>query len=108
MPCDPIRTSSGVTGIVCSGRGRKPPVRFCSICNVRRGTLECDGKKPKRKSGTCDRLMCNQCSRRGSDQVLVHSSEGRHRDVIDTSDYCPDCWKELERQAKAPKQGELF
>lgn len=122
MTCTPIRTSSGVTGIVCHGRGRRVKPKKCSVCGRPPALLECDGKNPKRKSGTCDKLLCAKCAVRAGDQLLPRYNEtpgteslpfrvaadkavGR---IVDTLDYCPDCAKALERARRTPVQGDLF
>lgn len=59
MPCQRVRLPGGGAAIVCSSRGR---AARCSACRDRPGTLRCDWKVPARKSGTCDKLICEPCS----------------------------------------------
>jgi hypothetical protein len=33
----------------------------CQFCKTRAADLECDWKKPRKKSGTCDARMCSEC-----------------------------------------------
>lgn len=80
MPC--IRTDNG---IVCTSG----PRRRCS-CG-RPATLECDWKVPGRRSGTCDKPICERCTTR--------PAEGK--------DLCPDHarawsdWKATRRPSDA-------
>jgi hypothetical protein len=54
MTCETHVLPGGVRAIVCG------PKRRCK-CG-RRATLECDWKVPSRKSGTCDRPICDRCT----------------------------------------------
>lgn len=101
MTCTPFKTVKGASGIICTGRGRKAKPRLCQVCYSHFATLECDGKKPKRQSGTCDKLLCERCATRGPPQVIPYGGDA----MLDTTDFCPDCAKALERHAV---QGELF
>jgi hypothetical protein len=55
---------------ICTRGSRRTPTH-CSVCKTREGTRQCDGPKPRRKSGTCD--TCTH-----------HVPEGDR-------DYCPGC-----------------
>lgn len=54
MPCTSHPLSGGQRAIVCT------PNRRCK-CG-RRATLLCDWKVPTKKSGTCDRPLCDRCT----------------------------------------------
>lgn len=56
MSCDVVTLPGGATAIVCSARRRDR----CA-CG-RPGTLLCDWKVPKRRSGTCDKPICQECA----------------------------------------------
>lgn len=73
MPCEPIKTPGGF-GIMCS---RGAPRRRCYHCKkVLNVAYQCDGPAPGRKSGTCDRYICGECSTPG--------------DPMGDIDYCRD------------------
>lgn len=54
--CQRVQLPDGTAAIVCGGHSRKR----CS-CG-RRETRLCDWKVPTRKSGTCDRSLCDRCA----------------------------------------------
>lgn len=35
---------------------------WCTVCKKRKASRECDWKVAKRKSGTCDKKLCDRCS----------------------------------------------
>ena len=55
MPCHPFTLPGGGSGILCT-RTRRPR---CACGTV--ATLQCDAPT-KRKSGTCDRNLCERCA----------------------------------------------
>lgn len=55
MACEHVPVPGGGVAIVCGVRRRKCP------CG-RRATRECDWKVPSRKSGTCDKPLCDRCT----------------------------------------------
>ena len=57
MPCHHIDLGNGTGAIVCTGRAR---IRRCA-CGRPADRL-CDWKVPTKKSGTCDKPVCSQCS----------------------------------------------
>lgn len=57
MPCQTVRLPGGQAAIACGPRGK---AKRCA-CG-RRADLLCDWKVPARKSGTCDRPICDRCS----------------------------------------------
>jgi hypothetical protein len=57
MTCDVFRLPDGQSAIVCSRR-RRTPRCWCAGCGAP-GTYQCDAPVPARKSGTCDRHICN-------------------------------------------------
>jgi hypothetical protein len=58
MPCHGFN-KDGVSGIYCTGRkGRKK----CAACGTQWASLECDFPDQNRKSGTCDKPLCNGCA----------------------------------------------
>lgn len=62
------------TGFVCTGRTR---ARRCLFCGHKPADLLCDWKVPGKKSGTCDRPMCLQCSTKpaeGKDLCPTHAT----------------------------------
>ena len=80
MPCFPIRDENGKTvGIMC-GRGMRAPKCACG----NEAEYLCDGRKPRKKSGTCDRNLCPACA--------YYGGEDEH--------FCDDC-------AEGAKQGSL-
>jgi hypothetical protein len=95
VTCTPFRTDKAAVGIMCTGRGRRSKPKLCEVCGRHVATLECDGKRPGKQSGTCDRLLCEGCTVRGPDQVLCHF---KGEAVVDTTDYCPDCWRAHQRK----------
>ena len=54
--CERVQLPGGQWAFVCGGHSRKR----CK-CG-RRATLECDWKQPERKSGTCDKGICERCT----------------------------------------------
>lgn len=59
MPCQHVTLKDGTPAIACTGRrGRKR----CSACKRTWATLECDFPTPARKSGTCDKPLCQKCA----------------------------------------------
>jgi hypothetical protein len=71
MTCTVVRTPTGVA-IVCSEPSRR---RFCA-CGAD-APLLCDWKVPAKKSGTCDRPICEACSTSpepGKDLCPEHTS----------------------------------
>ncbi|MEJ7831287.1 MAG: hypothetical protein WKF79_00090 [Nocardioides sp.] len=58
MTCDWVPMPGGGHAIICSRSTRRPKCRGCG----RPATLECDWKKPRKKSGTCDAPICGACS----------------------------------------------
>ncbi len=54
MPCTTVRLPPGEAAIVCTA------TRRCA-CGAR-ATLLCDWKRPDRRSGTCDRPICQTCA----------------------------------------------
>lgn len=61
MVCTPTSFPGGGVGFVCT-TGRR---RSCG-CG-KRATQQCDWKVPTRKSGTCDRYICEACSTKPAD-----------------------------------------
>jgi hypothetical protein len=58
MPCIPFEVN-GARGFICT-RGQRR--RKCSVCKRPTASRECDWKKPKKKSGTCDAPLCDRCT----------------------------------------------
>lgn len=89
MTCEKFTTRDGITAILCS---RKKRPKRCQFCEKPAG-FECDGLKPKRKSGHCDKRMCE----------AHRTNIGRQElgDTLDTMDLCPEC-------ATPSAQQELF
>lgn len=56
MTCDHVTVPGGARAIVCSSRRRQR----CG-CG-RNATLLCDWKVPAKKSGTCDKPLCDRCT----------------------------------------------
>jgi len=70
VTCQNISLPGGGHAIVCG------PTRRCK-CG-RKATLECDWKVPSRKSGTCDRPICDRCTispAPGKDLCPAHAAE---------------------------------
>jgi hypothetical protein len=65
MPCYPYKFAEGATGMICTGRGKKP--RPCYKCG--RNSLHlCDfpmGKTKAGKTKTCDKPMCAYHTNKG-------------------------------------------
>lgn len=59
MPCTPTTIPGGFTALVCTRRGRSLRCQ-CGAA----APLMCDWPTPERKSGTCDKGLCNDCRRR--------------------------------------------
>lgn len=55
MTCTRVELPDGFAAIVCTGRA---PRCKCG----RPGTLLCDWRMPKRRSGTCDKPICSSCT----------------------------------------------
>lgn len=73
MPCEPIKTPGGF-GIICS---RGAPRKRCQDCGRLGAGYQCDAPDPARKSKTCDRYVCGQCSTPGgpnTDYCRAHAS----------------------------------
>jgi hypothetical protein len=73
MPCNVLKFPGGTTAIVCTRTRQRPFVCACG----QRATLQCDAPT-KRRSGTCDRHLCEACAAEiGPDQHLcpTHSAE---------------------------------
>lgn len=69
MTCERVAVG-GTVAIVCGVRGRK---RRCPCGHL--ATLECDWKRPTKKSGTCDAPLCERCTYRpapGKDLCPLH------------------------------------
>ncbi len=81
MPCDVIERTDGTRVILCSRRrgGRR---RRCAFCDAP-AQYECDGSKPRKKSGTCDKPLC-----KNHRHFVRRVDDG---DLIDTVDHCPEC-----------------
>lgn len=79
MTCDVIKFVDGSHAIVCH-RGTR--AKRCQFCNEH-ASFECDGPKPKKKSGTCDKRMCESHRTKVRDTVTER--------VRDTVNHCPDC-----------------
>lgn len=58
MTCEHIELPGGVRGIVCGRSKRRPKCKGCGAP----ATLECDWKKPRKRSGTCYAPICDRCS----------------------------------------------
>lgn len=70
MVCTPIILPGGLRGMAC-GRRQKP--KACSCCG-KPSTLLCDFPVKLRRSGTCDKPLCEACAVKGPGPDL---------------DYCP-------------------
>jgi hypothetical protein len=73
MPCTPFRIGNA-TGFVCT------PPRRCAC--KRRATRQCDWKVPTKKSGTCDRWICDSCTHQPApekDLCPAHAAEWKAR-----------------------------
>lgn len=72
MGCERIALPGGGAAIVCGTRTR---TRRCA-CG-RPATLLCDWKVPGRRSGTCDKPICDDCTTspaRGKDLCPAHAA----------------------------------
>lgn len=78
MTCDFIRYTDGTKFVMCRRSERTKRCQFC------RGEAQyaCDAPRPKKKSGTCDKRMCEAC------RILV--SEDLSGAIVRTVDHCPD------------------
>lgn len=56
MPCETVTLPGGGRAIVCGSR--RTPRCACG----RPSTQLCDWKVPSRRSGTCDKPLCKQCT----------------------------------------------
>lgn len=75
MICETVPLAAGGNMIVCRAGSRKR----CA-CG-RRATLECDWKVPTRRSGTCDRALCEGCTSApapGKDLCPDHARDYSH------------------------------
>lgn len=73
MPCTPFRSDNGATGIICTGRGSKPP--RCVKCGMMADLL-CDWRIKGKRSKTCDAPLCNSCTHKpaeGKDLCPEHA-----------------------------------
>lgn len=86
MTCDVlVDKQDGTRTIICTGRRAHPKWRkVCSVCRDRFATLECDGKKPRKQSGTCDAALCEVCTYRPPNVVAGVP-------WVETVDLCPKC-----------------
>lgn len=74
MPCVPFTTPEGGRGIACYATKR------CKC--ARRATLLCDWKVPTKKTGTCDKGLCDRCTYKpasGKDLCPDHAAEWKAR-----------------------------
>lgn len=58
MACKTVVLTNGTRAIVCGPRQRRKP---CSECG-KPADLLCDWKVKSRKSGTCDKPICTECT----------------------------------------------
>lgn len=79
MTCDVIKYRDGSTFILCN-RGTKN--KRCEFCREP-AKYQCDGESKTRRSGTCDKRMCEEHRTSMGDRGLEL--------VEDTIDYCPTC-----------------
>jgi hypothetical protein len=81
MVCERYKLRDGTVAIVCS-RGVRP--RKCQVAGCDSyAEYECDGPRPRKKSGTCDKRLCEEHRTKVGDVEVS--------DVEDTIDYCPEC-----------------
>ena len=76
MVCTVVKLPAGEAAIVCSRTRR----RWCACGQT--ATLLCDWKVPGRKSGTCDRPICEACSHSPApdkDLCPEHAAEWKRR-----------------------------
>jgi hypothetical protein len=81
MVCETFKTRDGTVAIVCCRgvRPRKCQVRGCDNY----AAYECDGPRPRKKSGVCDMRVCEEHRTKIGDVEVG--------DIEDTVDYCPRC-----------------
>lgn len=78
MPCVTYRDTKGSALIMCSRSRRKNPMCTCG----KPSTRQCDYPNPRKKSGTCDRNLCEGCAV----QVATSLEVGGYTDSVD---HCP-------------------
>lgn len=78
MACHNTVTVDGMVGYVCVRERR----RRCVACGELGAERLCDGKKPSKKSGTCDAPVCVKCAFRMAENV----------------DLCPPCFRFEEKK----------
>lgn len=105
MGCDSFNLPGGGQAIICS-RGRRR--QRCAFCG-RPASHLCDGRKPRRKSGTCDRPLCPEHRTEISRRIERVELELFGQDCgsvtnEDTVDLCPDC---VDAQGKSEAQLQL-
>lgn len=77
MTCERIYRGDQPVGFMCSSEEPEPPKPCPWFSCEREATKACDGVAPRRKSGSCDKLMCD-----------AHAHPlGEDRDL------CPACMK---------------
>jgi hypothetical protein len=97
MTCEKVRMRDGSSGVVCirGARARKTP---CFVCGAL-ATHECDFPSPKRKSGTCDRPLCDVHAIKQAIEMppmvdlsasLPSIGSVRSGLVADSIDFCPE------------------
>ncbi len=62
-------------------------LKLCYVCGSP-STKLCDGKK---KSGTCDRPMCEQHVKETNSYLVCIRGKGIGKSCVETTDYCQDC-----------------
>jgi hypothetical protein len=67
MPCEQVRFENGVSAIICTKRKRKK----CAFCE-RWATRLCAFPHSLRKSGTCDKPLCDRHARSILDADYCH------------------------------------
>jgi len=77
--CIPIQMPDGVVGRVTVDV--RPRRAKCAVCREKVFEFECDGFNGRRKSGTCDRRLCADCTQKRPPKV-----EGG-----EPVDLCPEC-----------------
>ena len=93
MPCERIHGRDGSVIIVCS-RTHRPRPKVCSGCGRRTAELLCDWPNPRKKSGTCDAPLCQDCTFRPPGVVRA-PFPGEF--VDETYDLCPkhaEMWRQ--------------
>jgi hypothetical protein len=77
MPCEHVKLSGGGNAIVCTTSRRQK----CMACG-KPANLLCDWKVPTRRSGTCDKPICEACTHSPApdkDLCPVHAEVWRGR-----------------------------